>query len=437
MLARPPILTTKKESIEAIMLGSNEEAKPYLDKIHAEYYYWDKVKYLAPDGTFNGKMLWFAAKMHRRLNYRYIKFGNYTFCYTITDTILELLHELDMNIGGNLSSESIIPEQNKNQYLVSSIMEEAIASSQMEGASTTRKVAKEMLRKNEKPKNKGQQMIANNYQTIHYIKDHAYDDFSIERLQEIHRLMTKNTLDNPQEEGLLRTNDNIMVVDGVTGSVAHVPPAFAELDRLLHDLETFFNKPGAPFIHPVIKGIIIHFLLAYIHPFSDGNGRTSRSLFYWYLIKQGYWMIEYLSVSRIIYKSKQQYEKAFLYTEYDENDLTYFILYNLRTMKNAFQELKKYLKRKTEETKNVSLVMQRQGIGLRESQVLKIFMDTPQTMLTIKEVENQLAVSNHMARIYLTHLVGLGFLDEIAINKRKSGFVKSSRFEELLNVAFT
>ena len=87
-----------------------------------------------------------------------------------------------------------------------------------------------------------------------------------------------------------------------------------------------------------------------------GNGRTARSLFYWSMIRNNYWLIEYMSISRIINKEKKQYENAFLYTEYDDNDLTYFILYNLQVMKKSFEELKLYLKRKTEENNSILLL---------------------------------------------------------------------------------
>ena len=105
------------------------------------------------------------------------------------------------------------------------------------------------------------------------------------------------------------------------------------------------------FIHPIAKGITLHFLLGFIHPFSDGNGKTARTLFYWYLIKKGYWLIEYMSVSRIILKAKAQYARAYLHTELDNNDLTYFILYNLQCIKTALEELKKYIERKAQEKK--------------------------------------------------------------------------------------
>ena len=201
---------------------------------------------------------------------------------------------------------------------------------------------------------------------------------------------------------------------------------------ILADLETFFNKDGKTFIHPIIKGIIIHFMLAYFHPFVDGNGRTARSLFYWYMLKKGYWLVEYMSISRTIYKTKRNYEKAYLYTEYDDNDLTYFILYNLRTMKKAFEELKIYLKRKSEENSSIVLIANIKGINTRQAQILKIIHEQPNTCLSVKEVENRFSVSNFTARTDLEGLVGLGYLSELQINKVKRNYIKSDKFDSLM-----
>jgi Fic family protein len=406
--------------------------RPDIQSINSEYLYWDKVKYLSTKDKLSPKKLWFALKLMRRWNRITLEFGKYKFSFKVTDEMFELLHYFDMNIGGNLTSENLIPSENKNRYLISSIMEEAIASSQMEGAATTRKVAKDMLRKSEKPKNKGQQMILNNYVTINYIKDISQNDFSIEILKEIQRSMTTNTLDEKKDSGKLRDDDNIMVMDGITGDIAHIPPKHTELEALLLDLEKFFNQNNKTFIHPIIKAIIVHFMLSYIHPFVDGNGRTARSLFYWYMIKQGYWLVEYMSISRIIHKTKKQYESAFLHTEYDDNDLTYFILYNLRKMRIAFEDLKIYLKRKTEENNSVSLLANIKGINQRQAQIIKILQEKPDSSFTAKEIENRFSVSNFTARADLYGLVEMEYLYEIQLNKVKRIYVKSDKFDILL-----
>src|SRR5260221_12066996 len=117
------------------------------------------------------------------------------------------------------------------------------------------------------------------------------------------------------------------------------------MEKLMEEFCLFANdsKNENFFLHPIAKAIILHFLIGYIHPFSDGNGRTARALFYWYLIKKGYWLIEYMSVSRIILSSKAQYARAYQYTELDHNDCTYFILYNLKCIGRALEELKAYI----------------------------------------------------------------------------------------------
>lgn len=428
MIESPPKLE-KKYLSNAFSAIDDVNYKPLLNKISNNYLYWDKVKYISPLDEIDNKILWFSTKIQRRLNYKSIKFGRYNFNYCITDKMQELLHEFDLNFGGNLESKNIIPEKDKQYYLISSIMEEAIASSKMEGASTTRKVAKEMLRKQDKPKNRGQRMIANNYATITYLSEHKQDNLSLEKLLEIHKLISSGTLDNVEDEGKIRDNDNIFVVNEQESEMAYTPPTFSELDLLLNDLYKFYNEDDDEnFIHPIVKGIIIHFMLSYIHPFSDGNGRTARSLVYWYLMRRGYSLTEYLSTSRIIYKNKIQYEKAFLYTEYDENDLSYFIHYNLITMKKAYEELKLYLQRKINERNNTLIYNTIPDINERQASILKIYTDNQNSILTIKELENRFGISNQTARMDITSLVIKGFVKEIALNKRKIGYIRSENF---------
>ena len=443
MLEHPPIASKEENSqaleltfaLSAIYANGQEVANnayAEIREINADYPYWDKVKYIKTASNIENRILWFALQYLRRPKATSLHFGKYKFCFNVTDEMFELLHYFDMNIGGNVTGEQIIPSENKNAYLISSIMEEAIASSQMEGAVTTRKVAKDMLRKNEKPKGKGQQMIFNNYLTINHIKKLSKDDFTTERLKEIHRSMTANTLDDENDAGNIRQHNNILVLDGITGEIAHHPPHYEELETLLADLEKFFNQNGSSFIHPIIKAIIVHFMLSYFHPFVDGNGRTARSLFYWYMIKQGYWLVEYMSISRIISKTKKQYENAFLHTEYDSNDLTYFILYNLRKIKVAFEELKLYLKRKETENNSILLLANIEGINQRQAQMIKIVQEKPNTSFSVKEIENRFSISNFTARADLEGLVSIGYLSEIKINKVKRNYIKSFKFDSLL-----
>lgn len=354
----------------------------------------------------------------------YIKNGKYTFSFNVTTIMQSLLHDFDLNMGGSLSADGIIPNNDKQIYLVSSIMEEAIASSQMEGASTTRKVAKDMLRKKLSPMNKSQQMILNNYHTIQQLNEQKDKVLTMDVLLEIHQNISEHTLDNPADEGRLRNTDDIYVMDAINGEIAHTPPSYTEIDSILQDVFTFANEDNPKrFIHPIVKGIILHFMIAWIHPFVDGNGRTARSLVYWYLLKKGYWLTEYLSISRIIYKNKKRYERMFLYTEADDKDMTYFILYNLQVMKKAYEDLKLYLARKQEERKSILMYNDIDGINARQMRILRLLDEAPSSILLPQEVANRFGVSERTARNDLQTLTDIGKLKKVAINKKQTGFI--------------
>ena len=344
-----------------------------------------------------------------------------------------MCHEFDMNFGGSWGNNSIIPGENKEQYLISSLMEEAISSSQMEGATTTRKVAKDMLRKNITPKSRSEQMIYNNYRSIRFIVEHKNEALTPELLLAVHSLMTYKTLDEPGNEGRFRTDDEVVVENGITHEIVHTPPSHEDIPGFIDDLCTFFNSNESEvFIHPIVRAIIVHFMVAYVHPFVDGNGRTSRALFYWHMLKNGYWLTEYLSISRIIYKSKASYEKSYLYAEMDGNDMSYFIAYNLRVLDLAFRELKLYIERKIRQKKNAINYLKSGGINERQASILSLMENEPDSILTVKEVQNRFSVSQPTAKSDLQDLVDKGFLDKIQINKKTSNYVRSENFDSLI-----
>ncbi len=410
-----------------------EEVKVLISRINDDYEYWDSVKYKKlPDG-FSSKDLWHAV-VTERIKSNVAVWHRYGIHFGLTNKMQRLCHEFDMNFGGSWESSSIIPDNHKERYLISSLMEEAISSSQMEGAATTREIAKDMLRKKIAPKDRSQQMIFNNYQTIQFIVENKSQLLTKELLLQIHNLMTDGTLDNPEDSGRFRLNDDVVVENSITHEVVHTPPSFEELPQFVEDLCDFFNNNNdhRPFVHPILKGIIIHFMIAYMHPFVDGNGRTARALFYWYMLKQGYWLTEYLSISRIIYKAKQSYEKSFLYTEADGNDIGYFISYNLRVLGLAFADLQKYLKRKMQEREMATTFLHVANINERQAEIMKIYYDNPREMLTVKDLQIRFMVTPTTAKSDIVGLMELGVLKEISLNKVKKGYIKGEKFDDVI-----
>jgi Fic family protein len=420
-------------SDELLLIIKSESLNALLSKIQEKYYYWDKVKRQPILEGIKAQTIWSITKL-RRMNTPYkAVFGEYRFYWNLNSRLNELLHFLDLNIGGNLASSSIISNKDKNKYLLGSVMEEAIASSQIEGAATTRKHAKDMLRKNIKPRSKDEQMIVNNFISIQKILEIKAEPLTKEKLLSLHKLVTQNTLLSKSEEGALREDNSINVINTATGAVLHHPPPVKELDELLSDLFRFFNEDESDvFIHPIVKACIIHFMIGFIHPFVDGNGRTARALFYWYLLKKEYWLTEYLSISRLILRSKAQYGRAFLYTEVDDGDMTYFIFYKLRAMKLAFEELRAYIKRKNEEKKRLYNFIGIDGINYRQAQILEWFSQEAGLFLTVKEVEKRLGVSNMSARTDLNNLLAKGYLEGKKLNKLTMAYSKGKGLNSLL-----
>ncbi|HEY4649776.1 MAG TPA: Fic family protein [Pontibacter sp.] len=418
---------------KGVKLFLNPDFKELIHSINEKYYYWDKVKYQKlPEGATHEE-LWTGLKFSRSMDAKTVSFGRYTFTYNKTNFIESSLHHFDLNMGGNLGSKGLVPEDDKKRYLVSSVMEEAIASSQIEGAVTTRKEAKEMLRKRRKPRTKSEQMIINNYNTINHILENQSEKLTIERLLEVHRLIANQTMDDDGDEGKFRETDDVNVVDAIDGEIVHSPPSHQEIPQLMNELCAFFNEDNtSKFIHPIIKGCIIHFMIGFIHPFTDGNGRTARALFYWYLLSKGYWLTEYLSISRLIIRSKAQYARAYVYSEIDDNDLTYFINYKLKTMTLAYESLKEYINRKISEKKQLTEFQKIEGINERQALIIKWAYEEPDLLLTIKEVETRFNISNETARSDLRGLAEHGYLDEILLHGRKKAYSKGGKFEELI-----
>lgn len=431
MIERPPRITNQQLAKALLDKNkeSNKELQTLLDKINDGYEYWDTVKYKKLTSGITDIDLWTYVKASR-LNLTIGVWQNPLLMLGLTNRMQRLCHEFDMNFGGSWRDSSVIPAESRQQYLVSSLMEEAIYSSQMEGAATTRKVAKDMLRKKMSPRDKSQQMIVNNYQTINYIAEHKTDSLTPELLLHVHQLMTSNTLDSPDDSGRFRKNDDIVVENGITHETVHIPPTYTEIPSFVKSLCDFFNETHSKvFIHPIIRGIIIHFMIAYVHPFVDGNGRTARAMFYWYMLRQGYWLTEYMSISRVIAKSKKAYEKSFLYAEADMLDIGYFVNYNLGVLEKSFKQLQEYIKRKQLDKNSANKFFKLGNINERQAQILKMYYEDPALILTVKDLQVKFLVTPTTAKNDLMLLLERKFIKEIAFNKVKKGYIKGELFD--------
>jgi len=393
-----------------------------------KYYHWDKLKHLKlPSLMSNHEHWWLVVKLARKALYKNIphsdKKGN-PFVFGEPDTVRRLLHEIDVHGGGELkTTEQVANPSTRDSYLINSLIEEAITSSQLEGAATTRKVAKEMLRQKRKPRDKSETMIVNNYHAMEYIKEISDEPLTPEHIYELHRIVSKNTLDNSEAEGKLRVSDDIYVGDDRDATIIHVPPKAKELKNRIQNICDFANTTHTTeFLHPVIRAIILHFLLAYDHPFEDGNGRTARALFYWSMLKQGYWTMEFISISRILKSAPAKYTRAYLHTETDDNDVTYFIVHQLDVINQAIKDLLSYLENKAKEIYTVEQIIRKSPVlhkllNYRQVALINRALKSPDALFYIESHRGSHNVTYDTARTDLLKLVKLGLLDKIKTGK--------------------
>lgn len=408
---RPPNFEYLIETLEAQGALAKIISLQIGPTINNQYIHWDKLKFRKPPPGLNTERWWCALKLARRALYQRLPFTDYhnrPHQFAMPSNMMRTVHELNEILHKT-------PFSLLDDLYVHAQIEEAITSSQLEGAQTTRRVAKAMLLEGRKPKDTDERMIANNYQGMLFIQDMKDEPLTIDMIVELHRILTENTLNDTTMSGHLRKEtDEVYVWDPVTQEIVHTPPKASELPERLERLCDFANENLENAIDPLLKAILIHYCLAYDHPFVDGNGRTARSLFYWALLHAGYPLIQYISISAILKKGPIQYGRAFLYTETDDNDTTYFIAHQLMVISQAIQALHAHLEHKIRQTEEIDkLLANAKGkfpINHRQKSLLFHALKFPHTHYFIEIHKKCNAITYDTARNDLLTLEKFGFL---------------------------
>lgn len=405
-----------EDVVKALELLSQEPVRSETEDFNRHYLHWEELRRHRPLAA-DPLLIWILMKIFRQNSMRTIPFADWHIGFNLGDACQRALHTLDKTAGGSLVGLLESAGQDRDRYILNALMEEAIASSQIEGAATTRRVAKQMLRENRRPRTRDERMIVNTYLTMKTVVERKQQPLSVDLILELHGMITAGTLDDPADAGAFRQNDEIRVVDQ-HGTVLHTPPPYTQIPRLMDELCTFIDSESDTFLHPVVKGIVLHFLIAFIHPFNDGNGRTARTLFYWFLLREDYWLFEYMPISRAIHQKRGQYKRAFLYTESDDLDLTYFIRYNLDVIIETLAEVRSYIERtQMEQRRVIGLIEGSDELNLRQVEILKRLMRAPDRTIRIREVMGIFGVAYATARADLFRLEELGYLVRLKMGK--------------------
>lgn len=412
------VFASEEKSQAFLKTYASAKVQDFLEKANNEGFNWDDCRHRASSVNLEPELLWQCVKFSRfgrQIPTPILDQNGRPFEYRLPTSAHRVLHAIDLNLGGTL--QTLTPQldsaEDRQRWLMTSLQEEAITSSMIEGAVVTREAAKEMLRAGRKPRDQSEQMVLNNFETIRWLNDHRDDDLTPNLLRTIQSKLTEATLAKPDAQGRFRREDEaIHIVDEEEGEIVHTPPTASSLPARLEALCHFANATSSdhPFVHPALRAILLHFWLAYDHPFCDGNGRTARALFYWSMLRQGYWLTEYLSISSVIRQKQRQYYRAFLNSEQDDNDLTYFILFHLEVISEGIALFRKYVDRKLRERKRALPAAVALKLNARQQALLTKASQDPGTEFTYESHANSHGIALATARTDLLELEALGYL---------------------------
>jgi Fic family protein len=422
------------EFLLRVLGGHNAGADKYMP--------WDELRWRPPPDGLSHEEWWLVSKFARNGMQRALPLTDTSgrrFTYALPDEVLRGIEVVDRHLSGRIGVPRLVTEDapGRARYVINSLIEEAITSSQLEGVNTTHKVAKDMLRTGRKPRTRDERMILNNYQAMQRVGEIRREPLTPALIFDIHRIVTRGTLDDPRTEGRaqLPGEPRVVVEDVYDGAVMHIPPPAEQLTERLQRLCDFANgTKDIAYVPPVVRAIVVHFMLGHDHPFVDGNGRTARVLFYWSLLNQDYWLAEFLPISRLLAKAPGQYGRSFLHSEQDEGDLTYFVIYQLAIIQRAITDLQVYLADKVAETKRLeeSLTALSRQFNYRQLAVLQNAIKNPKARYTVVSHAGSHNVVAQTARMDLQGLEQQGLLTRVEL-KRGHAWTPAEGLTELLD----
>lgn len=222
---------------------------------------------------------------------------------------------------------------------VGAVEEEIYYSLEIENIDTSRESVRRILA-GYAPKDASEERIYGMKQGMQFISDY-HNEINEENLYKLYRMTIGNYLEpeNRLPDGSFYRNDAVYVVGG---KKTHKGLDSKLLPEYMKALMTFINTESD--IDDLAKAAIIHFYIAYIHPYFDGNGRIARLVQLWYLVQRGYPSAMLVSFSALIMESRRLYYKAYTLIEQNAEisgivDVTPFVLYFAQNVYNRLSQV--------------------------------------------------------------------------------------------------
>jgi Fic family protein len=240
------------------------------------------------------------------------------------------------------------------------VLLDSFHSATIEGARTTIESVKRSIGK---PKNKSDLMVINNMKAL----DKIYSGYSIDdsSIRELWNLIVDGVCENIGVMGERYRSGDVYISS--LDRIVHTPAPYSEIEDYMSSLFAFMINTT---VDSLYKSIIVHFYFVYIHPFCDGNGRTSRILQNYCLYTGGYKGVRKIRISQAInmhlgayYKALENVEKPVIYENKMMLDLTAFVEYMLDRIMEACHLSEKKQYDLSELERKLLIRMSKRGVG--------------------------------------------------------------------------
>ncbi len=183
------------------------------------------------------------------------------------------------------------------------------------------------------------QELLNYKRAFEFVSDYLEDGGPITEslVREIHKRLVQGVRGETAAPGEYRKVQNY-VVNSSTGKTVYTPPPALEVPIMMADLVRWINEEQE--VHPVLKSGICQFQLVHIHPFLDGNGRTSRLLSTLALYKHGYDFKRLFTISEYYDRDRPAFYKAIQSVRENDMDMTGWLEYFVEGLTTQLTEVR-------------------------------------------------------------------------------------------------
>lgn len=257
---------------------------------------------------------------------------------------------------------------------------------------------------------KDKQEILNYLEALERVPEFAKKTiFTAEDFLKIHMTVTKDTLENPEDEGAFRDRQ-VFVGNRFTGEIIFVPPPTEQVSQLVDAFLDWFNSGESNEIDPVIEAGVTHYEMVRVHPFIDGNGRTARIMATLVFNKRGFDVKRFFALDDYYDQDRRAYYTALRSVDQNTLELTGWLEYftdgvavSVKAVKDKVIGL----------SKDIKFLKERGQIALTERQMKIMERVMEKGEVTNRDIRNMFNISNRAALDEISKLLKLKVIKEM------------------------